>query len=69
MERRQENLLTQLETEGMEIARCRKKISDLKHSKGAINYSQLQDIHTRLNKHISSFDKISQQLIELEAVI
>lgn len=69
MERRHENLLTQLESEGIAIAKCRKQLYDLKHSNTMVDYSRIVHIQDELNKHISSFDKIDYQLNALEAVI
>ena len=66
MEEQQENLLRQLETEGQQIAKYRKLMLDLARSGKKIDCSRMLHICRKLNKHISSFDEINNQLIELE---
>ncbi len=68
MEEQQENLLKQLEAEGRQIAKYRKLMLDLAHSGKMIDCSRMLRICNKLNKHISSFDSINHQLVELEAV-
>lgn len=67
MEEQQENLLKQLETEGQQIAKYRKLMLDLARSGQKIDCSRMLHICNKLNKHISSFDRINDQLVELEA--
>lgn len=66
MEEQQENLLRQLETEGQQIAKYRKLMLDIARSGKKIDCSRMLHICRKLNKHISSFDEINNQLIELE---
>lgn len=67
MEEQQENLLKQLEAEGRQIAKYRKLMLDLAHSGKKIDCSRMLHICNKLNHHISSFDRINNQLVELEA--
>ena len=66
MEEHADNLLVQLESEGQKIANYRKSISDLIHSGNAIDCSKMLQLCNKLNEHISSFDEINEQLIQLE---
>lgn len=67
MEEQQEKLLKQLETEGQQIAKYRKLMLDLARSGKKIDCSRMLHICNKLNNHISSFDRINDQLVELEA--
>lgn len=64
----EELLLKQLETEGRQIAKYRKKMSTLINSGQEINSYKLASICERLNYHIKAFDKIDYQLTRLEAL-
>ncbi len=68
MEKHEEALLQQLETEGNEIAKCRKEISDIINSGKKINCSALLRICKRLNSHIEAFDNIDNELSGLEEI-
>ena len=68
MEEQQEQLLKQLEVEGLLIAKHRKRMFDLVRSGRKINCSKMMHICNSINKHISSFDNISNQLIALEGI-
>lgn len=68
MEEQAENLLKQLETEGQQIAKYRKLMLEQVRSGKKIDRSRMMHICGELNKHISSFDKINERLVELEAV-
>ncbi len=66
MEEQADDLLKHLEVEGKQIAKCRKLLSDLILSGDKINCSRVMSLCSRLNAHISAFDKIDEQLTELE---
>ena len=68
MEEQQEKLLKKLEIEGLLIAKYRKRLLEIARSGQKINCSKMMQICNNLNKHISSFDKISEQLITLESI-
>lgn len=68
MEERQEKLLQQLEAEGKQIAKYRKHLMDLVKSGQLINCSKMLHFCNELNTHISSFDKINDQLIALDTI-
>ena len=62
MEKHEEVLLQQLETEGNEIAKCRQEIKKIVDSGKKINLSALLRICRRLNSHIDNFDRIDDEL-------
>ena len=68
MEKHEEALLHQLETEGKEIAQCRMEIKNIIYSGKKINCSALLRICKRLNSHIEAFDKIDDELSRSEAI-
>ncbi len=68
MEEQEEYLLTQLEAQGKKIAKYRKQLTELTYSSQPINCSLMLKICNRLNRHIAAFDRINQQLLELDAV-
>lgn len=67
MEEQEEYLLRQLETQGKKIAKYRKLLTKFSHSSQPIDCSRMLHICHQLNKHIAAFDRINQQLVELEA--
>ncbi|MGN0154308.1 MAG: hypothetical protein ACI4A3_07640 [Lachnospiraceae bacterium] len=68
MEELQEKLLQQLETEGQQIAKYRKSLLDIVSSGKKIDCSKMMHICNCLNKHISSFDRINDELVKLESI-
>ncbi|MBR1865664.1 MAG: hypothetical protein IJ801_04080 [Lachnospiraceae bacterium] len=66
MEEQADKLLIHLEGEGRKIADYRKQILDLIQAGDQIDCSQMLLLCNKLNEHISSFDKINEQLINLE---
>lgn len=68
MEEQQEKLLMQLEAEGQQIAKYRKRMLDLARSGNKIDCLKMLHICNKLNTHISLFDCINNQLAELEIV-
>ena len=61
-----DDFLLYLEREGVHIADCRKKLSDLILSGDKIDTDLMLSLCNKLNDHISSFDQINEQLIALE---
>lgn len=68
MEEKEEALLAELESEGKQIAKYRKKLINLINSGKKINSSRLTIICECMNQHIGAFDKISAELTVIEAI-
>lgn len=67
MEEQEEYLLRQLESQGKKIAKYRKLLTKFLYSSQPIDCSRMLHVCHQLNKHIAAFDRINQQLVELEA--